>query len=117
MKASYDHYPPTFEQIAPGQHYFNYDVEPVLDEDEHTIGYECNQVLIMGKLNYGAVVRAVIRAKYDESEEFDLVNEFNGFQMGVPGINGLAVARYRDFINDVRQIKQMVQQMNLKFNK
>lgn len=106
MKAHYDHLPENIERIAPGRHHFNYNIEPYTDNEVAEGGYICDQVEIAGEVSYEKVVRAIIRSRYDESEEFSIVNKYNAYIIGTGGEDGYL--RYKAFLDEVGEIKRLV---------
>lgn len=106
MKAYYDQRPDVIQRIAPGQYLFNYNVTEHFDDEGQQQGYECDQVEIAGLPNYEVIVRKIIREKYNESEEFSIVNKYNAWQMGIGTAD--ARSRYQDFLVEVNRIKDLV---------
>lgn len=94
------------EYLGDGSYYYNYDIrEYVVPDVEGThIEYSFVQVHLRGLANYADCVEAVIRAYVSESQEFDLVNSYNKFVLGLS-----TDVKYRDeyiaYLNLLEEIK------------
>lgn len=105
--------PKTTESLGNGIYYYNYDIQEytvqVMDEtteepkDETRWSYI--QVRISGKPNYDKCALAIIRAYIDANEEFDLMNSFNAYQLGITDSAG---EDYEEYLQLVKQIKAKV---------
>ena len=103
MKAHYDKKPPVIERVAPGQYLFNYNIE----QGDNDTGWLCEQVDIVGAPTYEKIVRAIIRSRYDESEEFSILNKYNAYNMGIGEES--ARNRYQEFLVEIQQVKTLVE--------
>lgn len=110
MKAHYDQKPKNIERIAPGQYLFNWDIEPNMQDGEQ-VGWVCNQVDVRGLPNYERIVRAIIRQRWDETEEFAIVNKYNAWKLGLCGED--AREAYEEFLTEVEAIKQLVRNTDI----
>ena len=105
--------PEKFESLNNGIWYYNYDikseeVEFKEMEDEEAVTktvYNYIQVRINGKPNYDKCAQAIIRAYVDSNKEFDLMNSFNAYQLGITDSAG---EDYEEYLQLVKQIKTNV---------
>ena len=105
--------PKTTESLGNGIYYYNYDIQEytvqVIDEtteepkDETRWSYV--QVRISGKPNYDKCALAIIRAYIDANKEFDLMNSFNAYQLGITDSAG---EDYEEYLQLIKQIKANV---------
>lgn len=100
--------PNKVESLGNGIWYYNYDVkesvEPGPEGQDQTM-YDFIQVRISGQPDYNKCAQAVIRAYLDANSEFDLMNSFNAYQLG---IIDTASEDYQEYLQLLKQIKQKV---------
>lgn len=105
--------PEKFESLNNNVWYYNYDikseeVEFKEAEDEEPVTktvYNYIQVRINGKPNYNKCALAIIRAYIDANQEFDLMNSFNAYQLGITDSVG---EDYEEYLQLVKEIKTNV---------
>ena len=105
--------PKTTESLGNGIYYYNYDIQEytvqVIDETTEELKDETRwsyiQVRISGKPNYDKCALAIIRAYIDANKEFDLMNSFNAYQLGITDSAG---EDYEEYLQLVKQIKAKV---------
>lgn len=105
--------PEKLESLNNNVWYYNYDikseeVEFKEAEDEEPVTktvYNYIQVRINGKPNYNKCALAIIRAYIDANKEFDLMNSFNAYQLGITDSAG---EDYEEYLQLVKQIKAKV---------
>lgn len=105
--------PEKLESLNNNVWYYNYDikseeVEFKEAEDEEPVTktvYNYIQVRINGKPNYDKCALAIIRAYIDANEEFNLMNSFNAYQLGITDSAG---EDYEEYLQLVKQIKAKV---------
>ena len=105
--------PKTVEPLGNGIYYYNYDVQEytvqTVDERTEEMKEETRwsyiQVRINGKPNYNKCALAIIRAYIDANEEFDLMNSFNAYQLGITDSVG---EDYEEYLQLVKEIKANV---------
>lgn len=105
--------PEKLESLNNNVWYYNYDikseeVEFKEAEDEEPVTktvYNYIQVRISGKPNYDKCALAIIRAYIDANEEFNLMNSFNAYQLGITDSAG---EDYEEYLQLVKQIKAKV---------
>lgn len=96
--------------LGDGSYHYNYNIQEV--EVEHIEGeketaYNYDVARIWGTPTYEKTVRAVIREKYDEMEEFNLINKYNSFVLGLSE-NAADKAEYEAYLTDLQAIKTSV---------
>lgn len=116
MKSNSDVRPLVIQDLGNGSYYYNYNihevtvpVEPTEDEAEDTeekTAYEYDSVLIWGIPNYAKCVKAVLRDRRDETEEFSLINKYNAFALGVS--EEADKEEYEAYLEEVKAVKAMV---------
>ena len=121
MKSNSDVRPPILQDLGDGSYHYNYnitevDVQPsVLSEDtpadaEPRKAYVCDTVQIWGAPNFDKCVKAVLRDRRDETEEFNLINKYNAFVLGLSvGVEGeTGKVEYENYLTEVFAVKAMV---------
>lgn len=98
--------PEKVESLGNGIWYYNYDIqestEPGQGQDETV--YNFVQVRISGTPDYDKCVKAIIRAYIDQHEEFNLINNYNAYQLGLNVSN----ENYKEYLQLVKSIKEKV---------
>lgn len=105
--------PEKFESLNNNVWYYNYDIKSEEVEfkeakDEESVTktvYNYIQVRINGKPNYNKCALAIIRAYIDVNQEFDLMNSFNAYQLGITDSVG---EDYQEYLQLVKEIKTNV---------
>lgn len=108
-----DNKPNIIESLGTGYWYYNYDIKQEEkevtdkfdnpDTPETKTVYTFIQVRISGKPTYNKCVKAVIRAYIDEDQEFDLVNSYNAYQLGVTDSAGEDYDKYLQLLEDIKE--------------
>lgn len=117
MKSSSDIRPAAFVPLGNGAYHYNFFITE--DKAVDTGGesgatprtvYNYDTVKVWAPVTFQNLVRAVIREEIDETEEFNMVNDFNAAKEGI--ITGDEAARaiqgYREYLNFVADIKGMI---------
>lgn len=116
MKSHSNVMPPKLQNLGDGSYYYNYNIKEVeaqpVDIQEDTtatqqIGYEYETVHIWGIPDYDKCVKAVLRSRRDETEEFSLINKYNAFVLGMSQ-DPADEAEYKDYLTEVLDVKAMV---------
>ena len=116
MKSSSDIRPAIIEPLGNGAYYYNYNVvereETVHPETgEQKTVYDYEQVKVWDKPTYEKLVKAVIREKIDETQEFNIINEYNAGVLGVitdAAENAAAKQAYKEYLQYVAGVKRQV---------
>lgn len=119
MKSNSNERPPVLLDLGNGSWHYNYNItevelqpEPMAVTDgEHAPvarkAYECDTVEIWGNPNYDKCVKAVLRSRRDETEEFSLINKFNAFVLGL-STDAADKIEYENYLKEVLDVKAMV---------
>lgn len=117
MKSSSDIRPATIQPLGNGAYYYNYNVVERTETDPETgeekTVYDFDTVKVWDKPTYEKLVKAVIREKLDETQEFAIINEYNAGILGVitdAGAKAAAKAAYKEYLTFVVQTKEMVRE-------
>ena len=103
--------PEKIVNLGNNYYYYNYDIQSNVvmvhydDEDREETQYNFVQVKLYGKPDYERCVKEVIRAYVDANSEFDLMNSFNAYQLGIADS---VEEDYEEFLQLVKQIKANV---------
>lgn len=103
--------PLPIEYLGDNTYYYNYDIREatITDEEGTHIEYSFIQVHLRGLANYGDCVKAVIRAYVSESEEFDLVNSYNKYVLGM-STEETDKTKYTEYLELLQTIKKNVRE-------
>ena len=115
MKSNSDVSPPIIQDLGNGSYYYNYNIhevrvpaEPIEGEEpEEKTVFEYEAVLIWGIPNYEKCVKAVLRDRRDETEEFSLINKYNAFKLGL-STDPADETEYKEYLAEVLSVKAMV---------
>lgn len=115
MKSNSDVRPPKFVNLGDGSWHYNYNIKEVQVEAETAEGeepttktaFEYETVQIWGTPTYDKCVKAVLRDRRDETEEFSLINKYNAFALGL-STDEADKQEYEDYLTEVLSIKAMV---------
>ena len=100
--------PEKIVNLGNNYYYYNYDIQSNVvmvhydDEDREETQYNFVQVKLYGKPDYERCVKEVIRAYVDANSEFDLMNSFNAYQLGIADS---VEEDYKEYLQLVKQIK------------
>lgn len=103
--------PNVIESLGDGYYYYNYDIQSkivdVPDLENETTTQETRwdfvQVKINGIPNYQKCARAVIRAYVNSDSEFDLMNSFNAYQLGITDSAGEDYEKYLQLLQEIKE--------------
>lgn len=110
MKSNSFTKPPVFESLGNGAFYYNYNIveSEITDENgEVKTSFDYDQVKVWGNPDRQKCVKAIIREAYDETEEFNMVNKYNAYTMGLSD-NVADKAEYEDYLRFIASIKNIV---------
>lgn len=115
MKSNSDVRPPIIQDLGNGSYYYNYNIhevrvpaEPIEGEEpEEKTVFEYEAVLIWGIPNYEKCVKAVLRDRRDETEEFSLINKYNAYTLGL-STDPADETEYKEYLAEVLSVKAMV---------
>ena len=98
--------PNKVESLGNGIWYYNYDIkesiEPGLEGQDQTM-YDFIQVRISGQPDYNKCTQAVIRAYVNSDSEFDLMNSFNAYQLGITDSAGEDYEKYLQLLQEIKE--------------
>lgn len=111
MKSSSNIIPETLQPLGNGAWHYNFNVRTVMksttEEMPESIEYEYESVKIWGTPTYDKCVKAVLRDKHNETQEFALINKYNAFALGISD-NPTDKEEYEAYLKEVIEIKAMV---------
>ena len=116
MKSNSNVRPPILQDLGDGSFHYNYnikevEVQPADIQQEKTeapqIGYEYETVQVWGTPDYDKCVKAVLRDRRDETEEFNLINKYNTFALGLSK-DPADETEYKNYLAEVLAVKAMV---------
>lgn len=102
--------PPVLLNLGDGSYHYNYNVKSVTktrEDGQPEEGYEYETVHIWGTPTYDNCVKAVLRSRLDETEEFALINKYNAYKLGL-STDKTAETDYKAYLKEVLAIKDMV---------
>lgn len=108
--------PTTFMDLGNGVWYYNYNITSEVkkvpsdlnpDELVDTTFYSFIQVRIQGKPTYSTCVQNIIRQYISDTEEFDLINSYNKYQMG-ESVSQKVIDEYSEYLQLLSDIKTNV---------
>ena len=119
MKSNSNDRPAILQDLGNGSWHYNYNItevevaaEPMAEQDgeqapaAHT-AYDYDTVQIWGSPNYDKCVKAVLRSRRDETEEFSLINKYNAFVLGL-STDEADKTEYENYLKEVLAVKAMV---------
>lgn len=115
MKSNSNVRPPIILDLGDGSWHYNYNIKEVQVETEVAEGeepttktaFEYETVQVWGTPDYDKCVKAVLRSQRGETEEFNLINKYNAFALGL-STDEADKQEYEDYLNEVLRIKAMV---------
>lgn len=119
MKSNSNDRPPILQDLGNGSWHYNYNIteveiqsEPMAEtEDEQEPAarkaYDYDTVEIWGRPDYDKCVKAVLRSRRDETEEFSLINKYNAFVLGLL-TDETDKTEYEAYLSEVIAVKAMV---------
>lgn len=103
--------PLTFEKVGNGSWYYNYDIHTNEvkegDTDETRQEYEFQRVQVWGNIDDDKLKKAVIKDKYDESEEINLQNNYQRYVLGLSTDESYKTD-YIAYLKEIDTLKTMV---------
>lgn len=107
--------PKVFVDLGNGYWYYNYDINstdvevsicPLGKSKENYLETRYNyiQTRINGAPTYEKCVRAIVRRYIDQEDEFDLINSYNSYQVGI----AVSSVEYESYLELLREIKEKV---------
>ena len=115
MKSSSDIRPAVIQPQGNGAYHYNYNIVERQETDPETgevkTVYDYDTVKVWDKPTYEKLVKAVIREKLDETQEFAIINEYNAGVLGVITDSTKkqeAKQAYKDYLTFVAATKAMV---------
>lgn len=118
MKSNSDVRPPILLDLGDGSFHYNYNIKEVevkpVDiqqgkEEVRKIGYEYETVQIWGTPDCDKCFKAVLRGLWSETDEFNLLNKYNAFTVGISK-DPADEAGYKDFLKKAWTLKAMVEE-------
>lgn len=117
MKSTSDIRPATIQPLGNGAYHYNYNIVERTETDPETgevrTVYDYDTVKVWDEPTYEKLVKAVIREKLDETQEFAIINEYNAGVLGVitdSAAKAAAKQAYKDYLTFVASTKAMVRQ-------
>jgi len=115
MKSSSNIRPAAIEPLGNGAYHYNYNIVERQETDPETgevrTVYDYDTVKVWNEPTYEKLVKAVIREKLDETQEFAIINEYNAGVLGVitdRTAKDEAEQAYKDYLTFVAETKAMV---------
>lgn len=116
MKSNSNIRPAVIQPLGNGAYHYNYNITERQEKDPETgevrTVYDYDTVKVWDEPTYPKLVKAVIREKMDETEEFSIINEYNAGVLGVitdSTAKTAAKQAYKDYLTFVAETKAMVQ--------
>lgn len=113
MKSNSDIRPETFINLGDGSWQYNFNVREIQvpveggTEGETRTAYEYESVIVWGYPTFDKCVKAVLRDRRDETQEFNIVNRYNAYVLGVSEDE----ADRNDYIAYLREVKDVKAQV------
>ena len=115
MKSKSNIRPSIIEPLGNGAYHYNYNIverqETSRETGETTIVFDYDTVKIWDEPTYDKLVKAVIRATFDEMQELSIINEYNAGVLGVTTDKTDkedAKKAYKDYLTFVAETKAKV---------
>lgn len=112
MKSNSDNRPPVFLSLGDGSWHYNYNIKEVGTENEDETArtvFEYDTAHIWGTPDYAKCVKAVLREKLDESQEFSLINKYNAYNLGLSNDEN-DKTEYEAYLLEVISVKKRVKE-------
>ena len=111
MKSNSNVRPDIIVDLGNGSFHYNYNIRevevPATEERPARTEYEYETVQIWGNPTYDKCVKAVLRDRRDETEEFSLINKYNAFTLGLSEYEA-DKTEYEAYLSEVIAVKAMV---------
>ena len=105
------------QDLGNGSWHYNYNITEVdvkpgpITKDEQAAAawkaYDYDTVEVWGQPDYDKCVKAVLRSRRDETEEFSLINKYNAFVLGL-STEEADKTEYENYLKEVLAVKAMV---------
>lgn len=95
--------PEKVESLGNGIWYYNYDIKESIEPGQDETVYDFVQVRISGTPDYAKCTEAIIRAYIDVNSEFDLINSFNAYQLGITNSVGENYEKYLQLLQEIKE--------------
>ena len=129
MKSNSNDRPPILQDLGNGSWHYNYNItevevtpepmaeaevtpEPMAEAEGDQVpaarkAYDYDTVEVWGRPDYDKCVKAVLRSRRDETEEFSLINKYNAFVLGL-STDKADKTEYENYLKEVLAVKAMV---------
>ena len=119
MKSNSNDRPPILQDLGNGSWHYNYNItevevtpEPMAEAEGDQVpaarkAYDYDTVEVWGRPDYDKCVKAVLRSRRDETEEFSLINKYNAFVLGL-STDKADNTEYENYLKEVLAVKAMV---------
>lgn len=119
MKSNSNDRPAILQDLGNGSWHYNYNItevevaaEPMAEQDGEQVpaarkAYDYDTVEVWGRPDYDKCVKAVLRSRRDETEEFSLINKYNAFVLGL-STDEADKTEYENYLKEVLAVKAMV---------
>ena len=116
MKSISNERPDILQNLGDGSWHYNFNIKevevPADPTAEEAAGgtktqFECDTVIVWGTPDYDKCVKAVLRDRRDETEEFSLINKYNAYSLGISK-DEADKTEYENYLNEVLSVKTMV---------
>nr|DAE05382.1 MAG TPA: hypothetical protein [Siphoviridae sp. cttm829] len=115
MKSNSNIRPSIIEPLGNGAYHYNYNIVERQETDPETgeikTVYDYDTVKVWDEPTYDKLVKAVIRATFDETQELSIINEYNAGVLGVTTDKADkedAKKAYKDYLTFVAETKAKV---------
>jgi len=115
MKSNSNIRPAAIEPLGNGAYHYNYNIVERQEIDPETgevrTVYDYDTVKVWNEPTYAKLVKAVIRKRLDETQEFNIINEYNAGVLGVitdKAAKDEATQAYKDYLTFLAETKAMV---------
>ena len=105
--------PNAITNLKDGTFYFNFNINVIEREDidgNKKNVYKFNYIHITGRPSYPLCVKSLIRAFISESEEFDIINSYNKYNLGLTD-DKANLDKYVEYLQKIEDIKKIVKQV------
>lgn len=112
MKSNSKDSPLVFDNLQNGAWHYNHNIVEVQKTDENgevQTSFDYDQVKVWGVPTQREIIKAVIAAKWDVTQEIDLSNDNKRFELGLSDDVTLR-DKYIAYLNEIDAIKSMVEQ-------
>lgn len=104
--------PPALQPVGDGSYFYNFNIEeievpPPGGAGEPTVQYQCDQVRVYKSLTKNNILEAVIAAKWPDSVEKKLINDYNAVQLEVINDDG-HIDAYKAFLEERAALKDEI---------